>query len=422
MNMEPINILIVDDEPKNLLVLESVLTDPCYRLVRAESADKALLALMVDEFALLILDIRMPGMTGFELAQLVKGRKKTAMVPIIFLTAYYNEDLHVLEGYGTGAVDYLHKPVNPAILRTKVAVFVELHRKNRECGISNRALVAEVTERLQAEQHLHEVNQSLGQRVLERTAALESLRQSEQHQKELLEQSRAMEERLRQLSQQVLQAQEDERKRISRELHDVIAQVLAGINMHLASLIPATKGRAHDLCEKIIETRHLVAQSMDTVHRFARDLRPATLDDFGLIPTLRAYLKEFAQQTGVHTAMKACPSVENVESSGRTVLYRVAQEALTNVTRHAKASRVWVTIDQINDRIRMEIKDDGQGFAVNGTPDAKKNNRLGMLGMRERVEMIGGSFAVESVPGTSTTVRVELSAGCANKKIENLVA
>ena len=136
----PINILIVDDEPKNLTVLETVLDDPDYRLVRAESADQALLALVDEEFALLILDIRMPGMTGFELAHMIKERKKTAQVPIIFLTAYYNEDQHVLEGYGTGAVDYLHKPVNPAILRSKVAVFAELHRKSpRPARRSDRA-------------------------------------------------------------------------------------------------------------------------------------------------------------------------------------------------------------------------------------------------------------------------------------------
>src|ERR1700678_1533720 len=138
----PINILIVDDEPKNLTVLETVLANPKYRLVRAGSADEALLALVSEDFALLILDIRMPGMTGLELAQMIKARKKTARIPIIFLTAYYNEDEHVLEGYGTGAVDYLHKPVNATVLRSKVEVFADLHRKGLELEAANHALLA----------------------------------------------------------------------------------------------------------------------------------------------------------------------------------------------------------------------------------------------------------------------------------------
>ncbi|MCY7304865.1 MAG: response regulator [Rhodoferax sp.] len=169
---DAVNILIVDDEPKNLIVLESLLDDPGYRVVRAESADQALLALVAEEFALLILDIRMPDMNGFELAQMIKERKRTARVPIIFLTAYYNEDQHVLEGYGSGAVDYLHKPVNAAILRSKVAVFAELYRKNRECSIANRALLIEVSQRRRAEQQLRELNDTLEQRVAQRTLAL----------------------------------------------------------------------------------------------------------------------------------------------------------------------------------------------------------------------------------------------------------
>src|SRR5688572_2849200 len=168
----PINILIVDDEPRNLTVLESILDDPGYRLVRADNANKALLALVVEEFALLILDIRMPDMTGFELAQIIKARAKTSRVPIIFLTAFYNEDQHVLEGYDIGAVDYLHKPVNPAILRSKVAVFAELYRKNRANELAHVALLAEISERRFAEQRLRELNDSLERRVAERTEAL----------------------------------------------------------------------------------------------------------------------------------------------------------------------------------------------------------------------------------------------------------
>ena len=169
---ERINILIVDDEPKNLTVLESVLDDPTYRIVRASSADQALLALIADEFALLILDIRMPDMTGLELAHMIKERKRTAHVPIIFLTAYYNEDQHVLEAYSTGAVDFLQKPVNPAVLRSKVAVFAELHRRNREISQINSTLVAEVAERRRVEEELCELNETLEQRVRERTDEL----------------------------------------------------------------------------------------------------------------------------------------------------------------------------------------------------------------------------------------------------------
>jgi signal transduction histidine kinase len=169
---EIVNILIVDDEPRNLAVLESILDDPGYRLVRASSGDEALLALMADEFALLVLDVQMPGMSGFELAQLVKERRKTARIPIIFLTAYYNEDQHILEGYGSGAVDYLHKPVNSAVLRSKVSVFAELHRKGRELERTNRLLSGEVAERRRAEARLGELNASLDRRVTERTAAL----------------------------------------------------------------------------------------------------------------------------------------------------------------------------------------------------------------------------------------------------------
>lgn len=166
-----INILIVDDEPKNLTVLETVLDAPRYQVIRADSADKALLALLKYEFAVLILDIQMPGTTGFELAQMIKERKRTSEVPIIFLTAYYNEDQHVIEGYDSGAVDYLLKPINPAILRSKVAVLAELFLKQRQLENANRALSDEVAERRLIQQQLSELNDTLEQRVAERTEA-----------------------------------------------------------------------------------------------------------------------------------------------------------------------------------------------------------------------------------------------------------
>ena len=180
----PIQILVVDDEPRNLTVLATILDDPRYQIVRAESAEEALLALVRSDFALIILDIQMPVMTGFELAHMIKQRKKTAGIPIIFLTAYFSEDEHVLEGYETGAVDYLHKPVNAKILRSKVAVFAELHRATQELSATNRTLQAEVKERTRVQTELQVLNNELESRVASRTAELlaanAALRESEE--------------------------------------------------------------------------------------------------------------------------------------------------------------------------------------------------------------------------------------------------
>jgi PAS domain S-box-containing protein len=190
LQQAPVNILIVDDEAKNLTVLEAILDDRGYRLVRADSAEEALLALLANEFALLILDVRMPGVTGFELARIIKARKKYASIPIIFLTAHYNEDTHIIEGYATGAVDYLNKPVNSAILRSKVAIFADLYRNRRSLEGVNRALLDEVSARRRAEEQLLELNNTLEQRVAERTASLQQsearLRDSERQLQELI--------------------------------------------------------------------------------------------------------------------------------------------------------------------------------------------------------------------------------------------
>src|SRR5688572_4229003 len=166
------NVLIVDDEPRNLDVLEAMLGDTDCTLVRATSADEALLALVRHEFAALVLDIRMPGMGGIELATLVKQRKRSQHVPILFLTAHSFDEDEVLRGYGVGAVDYLSKPINADILRSKIGVFVDLFRKTRALAEVNDALQREVAERQEAQRALQAVNIDLEQRVLERTAAL----------------------------------------------------------------------------------------------------------------------------------------------------------------------------------------------------------------------------------------------------------
>src|SRR5258706_2848747 len=151
---DKVNILLVDDEPRNLEALEAILTDQGYNLIRAEDADRALRALLDnDDVAAIILDIQMPRVNGIELAQIIKGTKRFRQIPILFLTAHMVDDQDVILGYGAGAVDYLTKPFNPQILKLKVAVFADLFRKTRA---------------------LAELNDKLEERVKERTAALDA--------------------------------------------------------------------------------------------------------------------------------------------------------------------------------------------------------------------------------------------------------
>ncbi len=270
--------------------------------------------------------------------------------------------------------------------------------------------------------HLSRLNKGLSRRTLElatsnrqlkkeisrRQSVEETLRKSEQHSLRLLDHSRQLQEQLRHLSRRILLAQEEERKRISRELHDVIAQMLTGITIRLAALKTEASVNTKGFSRQISHTQRLVEKSVDRLHRFARELRPAMLDDLGLVPTLHSYMKSFAQETGLKASLKAFEGLEKLSSLKRTVLYRVAQEALTNVACHAQASRVGVEVQRLGKNVCMKIRDNGISFDVEKALRPDNIPHLGLLGMRERVEMVGGKFAIESTVGKGTTLQVQI--------------
>jgi signal transduction histidine kinase len=251
-------------------------------------------------------------------------------------------------------------------------------------------------------------NRKLKKEVLERQKAERALKKSEAHYVQLFEESLHMQEQLRHLSRQLLLAQEEERKRISRELHDEIVQTLVGINVHLASLKVKSQLNIKDFLKKINLTQRLVENSVNIVHRFARELRPTVLDDLGLIPALESFIKEFTERTNISIHFKAYAGVEQLNSTKRTVLYRVAQSALSNVDRHAHATEVNVGIEKVHGAIRLEIHDNGKSFEIDRVLFAKRHKRLGLLGSRERVEMVGGKFSIESARGKGTTITAEI--------------
>ena len=260
---------------------------------------------------------------------------------------------------------------------------------------------------------LHTTALARGNRELAREVALrkagEAVIQKDKAQyRQLYVESQIMQRKLRQLTRQIILAQEEERKEISRELHDEVVQTLVGINVELSALSKGASVGLHALQAKIARTQRLVENSVNAVHRFARELRPAVLDDLGLIPALHAYSKNLAERKKLKIHLTAFGGVEALGNAKRTVLFRVAQEALTNVVRHAQATQVDLTIRKIVGAIQMEVRDNGKAFHVEQVLLARNHKRLGLIGMKERIEMVGGNLVVESSPGKGTTVRAEI--------------
>lgn len=255
---------------------------------------------------------------------------------------------------------------------------------------------------------LASIRRQMKRETARRTAGELRLAQGAKHYNTLLAQSHRMREQARRLARQVLMAQEEERKVISRDLHDEVAQILAGINVQLAGLRESAVLNISSLRRKIAHTQRMVEKSVEVVHRYARDLRPALLDDLGLLPALRSFIRNMPGRNGLDIRLTTFAAVETVDSTLRTVLYRVTQEALTNMARHAHARVACVRIRRHGDAVRLIVHDDGRSFEASRALASRSNTRLGLVGMRERVEMVGGTFTIHSTPAAGTTVRAEI--------------
>ena len=216
------------------------------------------------------------------------------------------------------------------------------------------------------------------------------------------------EEALQGFSRRILHAQEEERRRISRELHDEVGQSLTAISVALANLRNNGTATVAGLAQKVTLSQRLLQGTMENVHRFARELRPAMLDELGLLPALRSHMKNFSARTGLRVNFTADPQAEQLDGERKTALFRIAQESLTNVAKHARARRVNVSVCGTDAGICMEIADNGRSFRLNSRTAAKQKQRLGLLGMQERVRLLNGQFSIKPVPGRGTTVRVTI--------------
>ena len=331
--------------------------------------------------------------TGFELAQTIKGRRKTARIPIIFLTAYYNEDQHVLEGYGSGAVDYLVKPVNAAVLRSKVAVFAELHRKNREIAIANRALLAEVTERRRAEEQLQQMNENLDHLVAERTQSLEQL------QAELRETDRRKDAFIATLA---------------HELRNPLAPVRSAAQiLQLSAAGAQDSERARTIIARQVAVMARLIDDLMDVSRINRghiELRRERVElahvlDLA-VEASRPHIAEFGHELEI-----SLPDGPIELDGDVTRLSQVFVNLLTNAAKYTeRGGRIELSVHHAAHEVVVTVKDDGIGIAqgqlervftmFSQVEDALSRSRGGLgIGLslaKHLVELHGGRVRAES--------------------------
>jgi signal transduction histidine kinase len=340
-------ILLVDDEPKSLFALQELLSTLGQNLMIAQSGEEALRLALKNDFAVMLLDVRMPGMDGFETARMIRSRERSRLTPIIFLTAAADEMGSMFRGYEAGAVDYLPKPVVPEILKAKVAVFVELFRKS------------------------------------------ERLRESE--------------EKLRRLAAHLISVREEERAHIAREIHDELGQVLTGLKMEVTWLAKRLKEKP--LVEKTDSMCKLIDTTVQTVRKIATGLRPEMLDDMGVVAAVAWYAKEFQKRTGIRCRAKLPPETVKLDVDVSTTMFRIFQEILTNVARHSRATRVDLELSVNEERVALDVIDNGVGIAETEVNGMKS---LGLLGMHERALLFGGEVKIIGTPGHGTRVAVSI--------------
>jgi len=512
-DQDTVNILMVDDQPGKLLTYEAILSDLRENLIKATSAKEALEKLLKTDVAVVLMDVSMPEIDGFELAEIIRQHPRFQKTAIIFISAVHLTDLDRLKGYQHGAVDYLSVPIVPEVLRAKVKVFAELHRKNQQLERLNAELEKRVTERTEELEHkalaLGRLNSELAQKNQELDAIVQtapdiifsrnadgardyissrfyeytgapadsavgfgwleyvhpddreqSLAQwmrcvksgelyesdyrmrradsqyrwfraravplrdaqggilkwygtcSDIHDSKVLEQSirenaieleRMVESRtaaLRRLSNRMMTLQDEERRRIAREIHDGLGQELAAAKMILDGIL--SKDSSPSMRQSSQDASQLVDRAIQQVRTISHLLHPPLLDEVGLVSALRWFLEGLSGRSGINVRLEVQPpDLPRLRSELETAIFRIVQEALTNMFRHSGARNGIVTLVEKDGTILVSVRDDGKGIEDQVIQLRPESVGVGIGGMRQRVTELGGSLRLANAnPGT----------------------
>jgi signal transduction histidine kinase len=406
--MPQVDILIVDDHEENLLALEAILVDPAYNLVRASSGREALKEVLKRDFALILLDVAMPDMDGYETAELIRGRDRSRQTPIIFLTAYYRSDSHVFRGYSVGAVDYMFKPFNPENLKSKVAVFVELFQQREALKRQTQALLhaqEELEDRVRARtRQLNEANLSLREEVEER-------KRIEAERLQLLE----SEQRARANAESVNRLKDEFLATLSHELRTPLNAILGwshllttgkGDKATLERAVGVIRNNAlaqSQLIEDILDVSRIIGGKLrlKLAHVHMRDVIEAALDS----------VSPAAQGKAISIQRELQDIDPIVGDSDR--LQQIVWNLLSNAVKFTpRDGRVSVRLQRRGDDVVLTVEDTGVGISADFLPyvfdrfsqaDGTATRRHGGLGLgmaivRYLVELHGGTVTVAS-PG-----------------------
>jgi len=338
-------VLIVDDDLTARETLIAMLEGEQYDLQIAKDGIQALHMLEELQPDLILLDVMMPGMDGYEVCRRIRATPELAEVPIILLTAL-DDRASLVRGIEAGADDFLSKPADRRELTARVRTITRLNRY--------RTLVEQ-------------------------------------------------RENIRHMAEHTVAAQEQERQRISRELHDDLGQALTTHLLALRNLQEDLSLPAEKIFERLQSLHDQSYEMLVKIRTLARDLRPPVLDTLGLKVAMQTYCTEFTRRTHLPVIFEADASLPQFPDIYDITLYRVLQEALTNIIKHAQGSQVWVDLSTEDDFVNLTVQDNGIGFSE----EESKSNGIGLTGLRERITIAGGTLNINSTPKLGTILSAQ---------------
>jgi signal transduction histidine kinase len=377
-NNDSPTILIVDDTPSNLGMVVKIMEERGYLVSIAQDGEEGLQRAQLVQPDLILLDVMMPGIDGFETCQRLKAQENTRNIPVIFMTALASPE-HKVKGFAAGGVDYVTKPLQIDEVMARVDAHIKLHVAQRQLEEKNA--------------QLREYQEELEQKVAERTVELSDANRA-------LEESRAQ---LRRLASRYQESGEEERKYLARELHEELAQILAGLQLNLSALSLRHATDSPQLREQLQKNMELTDQAIIVTRNISTVLRPVALD-MGIAASLEWLANRFGTQSGIQCEVNIDESAMKLGENYAIAMFRIVQESLTNVAKHAKADHVDITLERSTNNYILKIRDNGIGFDIS----TKKTASLGLVGIQERALALGGVVSINSRPGSGTEILVRL--------------